>query len=170
MKVFLIGFMGSGKSTAARKLASRLGFDSLDLDAMIEQAEGRTIEELFRQGGEEKFRKLEYRYLRDLKDKQQVVIATGGGTPCFHGNMEYMNATGITVYLKMTPAQLHSRLKNAASNRPLLKGQAEADLLQSIVQKLDEREHFYRQATLVMNGFDLNIKALADEILRRRKQ
>ena len=170
MKVFLIGFMGSGKSTAAKKLASRLGYECLDLDALIEQGEGSTIDEIFRQEGEGKFRQLEYKYLRELKDKQQVVIATGGGTPCYNGNMGYMNATGITVYLKMTPAQLHSRLKKAAGNRPLLNRQDGEDLLQSIVQKLDVRERFYRQATLIVNGFDLDVKALADKIIRWLKQ
>lgn len=170
MKVFLIGFMGSGKSTAAKKLASRLGYEYLDLDERIEQGEGSTIDEIFRQEGEEKFRKLEYTYLRALKDRQQVVIAAGGGTPCYLGNMRYMNATGITVYLKMTPAQLHSRLKKATGNRPLLKGQDGEDLLQSIDQKLDERERFYRQATLTVNGFDLDVNALADKIIRWLKQ
>ena len=170
MKVFLIGFMGSGKSTVARKLASRLGYESLDLDALIEQGEGQTIDELFGQQGEDYFRKLEYTYLRKLEDKQQAVIATGGGTPCYHRNMDYMNATGITVYLKMTPARLHSRLKNAGGSRPLLKGQAGKDLLQSIVEKLDEREDFYREATLVVDGFNLDVSFLAEEIIRRLKQ
>ncbi|HKL37723.1 MAG TPA: shikimate kinase [Bacteroidales bacterium] len=170
MKVFLIGFMGSGKSTTAKKLASRLGYECLDLDALIEQGEGRSINELFRLEGEDNFRKLEYRYLRSIGEKQQAVIATGGGTPCYHGNMDYMNATGITVYLKMAPTQLHSRLKNTAGNRPLLKGQAGGDLVQSIVQKLEEREGFYRQATLVADGFSLDVPALADEIVRRLKK
>jgi shikimate kinase len=170
MKVFLVGFMGSGKSTAAKKLASRLGYEALDLDALIERGEGRSIDELFRLEGEEGFRELEYRYLRTLKDRQQAVIATGGGTPCYYGNMGYMNATGITVYLKMTPAQLHSRLKNAAGNRPLLKGLAGEDLLQSIVQKLDEREDFYLQAAMTFDGFNLDIRALSNEIMRRLEQ
>ena len=170
MKVYLIGFMGCGKSTVAKKLASRLSYRYVDLDALIEQGEHQSVRELFSEYGEHAFRELEYRYLRKLEEQDHMIVSTGGGTPCYHNNMEYMKSQGVTVYLKMSPQQLFSRLKGNKGERPLLKDKTDDDLLPFIVQKLREREPYYEKAHLAVSGFDLNIRLLEDTILTFKGQ
>lgn len=170
MKVFLIGFMGSGKTTAARRLAARMNCGWEDLDHIIEQETGMSIAQIFRDKGEQAFRDLESRYLKEGVSRPLAVLATGGGTPCYHENMQWMNRTGITVYLKMTAEQLFSRLKETRSNRPLLKGLNDEDLLHYIVQKLRDREPFYNMAHIHIPGFNLDVRSLEDKIYARLKQ
>ena len=159
MKVFLIGFMGCGKSTKAKQLANRLGCDVIDLDAIIVAQEGKSIADYFAENGEAAFRKLEQETLKNYPYPETSVIATGGGLPCFFDNMEWMNANGKTVYLKMTPPQLVSRLHNR-EKRPLLKGMDDEQLLAFIETKLTERNAFYNQAQVVVNAFDLDVEEL----------
>lgn len=170
MKIFLIGFMGSGKTTAARKLAARMSWWWDDLDRIIEQGEGMPVVQIFEKKGEQAFRDLEHQYLMRLDQSTRGVIATGGGTPCYHGNMDYMNEAGLTVYLEMTPEQLYSRLKDTQSHRPLLKGMKDEELFQYIAQKTRERAPFYQRAHIRTPGFDLNIRALEKGICDRLKQ
>ncbi len=155
--VYLIGFMGSGKSTAGRKLASHLGWSYVDLDERIEYSTRKTINQIFSEHGEEHFRKLESEALKDLKNQTNVVISTGGGTPCFGDNMEYMNRTGVTVYLKMTPGQLKSRLAGTKDDRPLLKNLDDIKLLHFIENTLEIREKWYNQADIKVDGFSVDI-------------
>ena len=108
--VYIIGFMGSGKSTAGKKLAAALGWTFIDLDRQIETAAGKSIPEIFSQDGEEKFRSLETEVLRSLKSHAKTIVSTGGGTTCHAENMTFMIDTGVTVYLKMSTSQLVSRL------------------------------------------------------------
>ncbi|RYF99794.1 MAG: shikimate kinase, partial [Chitinophagaceae bacterium] len=112
MKIFLVGFMGCGKSTKAKQLASRLNCPVIDIDAVIVEREGKTIAEYFELHGEAGFRNLERETLRTFDYPETCVVATGGGLPCFFDNMEWMNENGTTVYLQMEPAQLVSRLHN----------------------------------------------------------
>ena len=170
MKVFLIGFMGSGKTTVAKKLAAKMNCAWDDLDRIIEQDTGMSIGRIFQEKGEPAFREMEHRYLKEMETATKQVIATGGGTPCHHANMDYMNQVGITVYLKMTPEQLYSRLKDTRGQRPLLKDLNDQDLLHYIDQKLRERESFYDKAHIRVSGFDLDVKALEKSIFARLKQ
>src|SRR5688500_7926474 len=101
MKVFLIGFMGSGKSTVGKKLAQKMTLDFIDLDAYIEKQRQKTISYFFENFGEEKFREIERDALAELLEKDNVVISTGGGTPCFFDNMEKIKKNGISVYIEM---------------------------------------------------------------------
>src|SRR5215217_1973749 len=110
--VFLIGFMGSGKTFVGKKLAQLLKTTFIDLDEVIEKSEEKTISQIFSQNGEEFFRERESHYLKSLSERSNVVIATGGGTPCFHDNMKWMNENGITIYLKAKSEILFDRLKN----------------------------------------------------------
>lgn len=150
MKLFLIGFMGCGKSYVGRLLAAKMGFTFVDADSVIENTEGVKIAEIFGSQGETYFRKIESEILRGFKKWDNIVVATGGGAPCFHDNMDWMNENGITVYLKTSPALLMARLKSEATHRPILGGRTDDDLLHFIEQKLEERNPFYTQATLTI--------------------
>ena len=159
MKIFLVGFMGCGKSTKAKQLASRLNCPVIDLDALIVAEQGKTIAEYFAENGEANFRKLESETLKQYNYPETCVVATGGGLPCFFDNMEWMNTNGRTIYLQMTPPQLVSRLHNR-EKRPLLKGMDDEQLLAFVEMKLNERNVFYTQAQLVVNAFDLEVEEL----------
>lgn len=163
MKIFLVGFMGCGKSTKAKQLANLLNCKVIDIDAVIVEQQEMSIADYFAAHGETAFRELESHTLRTFDYPKTCVIATGGGLPCFFDNMDWMNENGITVYLEMTPPQLVSRLQNR-EKRPLLKGMDDEQLLTFIIGKLAERNVFYHQAKLSINSFDLDAKALLDKI------
>ena len=163
MKVFLIGFMGCGKSTKAKQLANKLGCPVIDLDAEIVASEGNTIAEYFAENGEAAFRELESKTLQTFAYPETCIIATGGGLPCFFDNMDWMNANGKTVYLQMSPPQLVSRLHNR-EKRPLLKGMDDEQLLSFIETKLTERNQFYTKAQIIVDAFDLDVAELADQL------
>jgi shikimate kinase len=150
MKIFLIGFMGSGKTYLGKQLASKLGFLFVDVDSIIENTEGVTIAQLFDNQGETHFRKIESERLQGLGKWDEVIISTGGGAPCFHENMEWMNAHGITVYLKTDPNLLLNRLKSETESRPLLRGKTDAELLEFIKNKVRERTPFYEKAKIIV--------------------
>jgi shikimate kinase len=158
--VYIIGFMGSGKSTAGRKLAATLGWSFIDLDRKIEEVAGKTIPEIFSQEGEDKFRNLETEVLRSLKSHLKTIVATGGGTPCHGDNMEFMLETGVTVYLKMSTGQLVSRLLGSTEERPVLKNIPDNKLFDFIDEKLAIREKFYNKANIVVEGINLDINNL----------
>jgi shikimate kinase len=159
MKIFLVGFMGCGKSTKAKHLANRLECPVIDLDAVIVEQEGKTIAEYFAENGEAAFRKLESETLKNYPYPATCVVATGGGLPCFFDNMEWMNTNGRTVYLQMEPAGLVSRLHNR-QKRPLIANMTDEELLLFIEKKLAERDPFYTKAQLIINAFDLDAETL----------
>jgi shikimate kinase len=154
--VYIIGFMGSGKTTTGKKLASMLGWSFIDLDKKIEEYTGKKIAELFSQKGEEYFRSIESEVLRKLKSEKDVVISTGGGTPCHGDNMDFMLENGLTLYLKLTPAQLKSRLSDSKGERPLLKDITSDELQNFIENRLSLREKYYSRAQIQIDGFDVN--------------
>jgi shikimate kinase len=141
--------MGSGKSYSGKRLAEAFNLSFVDLDDYIEAKEGRTIREIFEKEGEAYFRKVESSSLKEMKDQQLTIISTGGGTPCFFDNMDWMNENGVTVFLE-TPSQLLAqRLLNAMENRPLLKGFSKEKLIDFIEKKLEERNPFYHQTQIL---------------------
>jgi shikimate kinase len=154
--VYIIGFMGSGKTTTGKKLASMLGWSFLDLDNIIEEYSGMTIPEIFMMHGEDYFRNIESEALRKLKSQENIVISTGGGTPCYGDNMNFMLETGLTLYLKLTPAQLKSRLSESKGDRPLLKDIDSGNLQSYIENRLTLREKYYCQAEIQVDGFDID--------------
>jgi len=158
--VYIIGFMGSGKSTAGKKLASLLGWSFIDLDKRIEEQTGRTIPEVFSQNGEDFFRNIEAEVLKSLKSQTNAVISTGGGTPCHGNNMDHMLETGLTLYLKLTPGQLKNRLSKSTGERPLIKDISNEDLLRFIEEKLTYREKWYNRAEIIVEGTNLNTNLL----------
>ena len=158
--VYIIGFMGSGKSTAGKRLAATLGWSFIDLDRKIEEVAGKTIPEIFSQEGEDRFRSLETEVLRSLKSQVRTIVSTGGGTPCHGDNMEFMLETGVTVYLKMSTGQLVSRLLGSTEDRPILKNVPDDKLYGFIDEKLAVREKFYNKANIVVEGINLDINNL----------
>ena len=161
MKIFLIGYMGSGKSSIGKKLASKLGMNFIDLDEHIEQEYGRSIEEIFSNEGEDRFRELEHLYLKNLVPKDNLIISTGGGTPCFYNNIELINNNGVSVYLKMSVDALAHRLLNAKKKRPLIQDMSEVDLKFFIENNLSRREPFYLQAHYKVKAKDIDVEELA---------
>lgn len=151
-RIFLIGFMGCGKSTVGRNLARALNWNFIDLDNYIQEKEARTISEIFSRDGEEVFRLMEKNALEAVATISQVVVATGGGAPCFHNNLELMKQTGLTIYLKLTPKELTNRLLPARKMRPLIANKTDEELLAFIERKLSEREPYYCKAAIVADA------------------
>jgi len=157
-RIFLVGYMGSGKSAMGRLLANRLGYCFIDLDQYIEGKFHKTIAQLFRDEGEAAFREKERACLREVGEFEKTVIATGGGAPCFFDSMDYMNRQGVTVYLKLRPGQLVERLlKGKAGVRPLIHGKTPDELLVYIETMLAHRSGFYEKAQRVIEGNDREI-------------
>jgi shikimate kinase len=160
--IFLIGFMGCGKTTWGKKLASSLGYEFIDLDHVLEAQIGITIPEYFSTHNEEEFRKLESEILKTTQYPTNTIVSTGGGLPCFFDHMEWMNNHGQTVYIQLSPKALASRLENPKTARPVLQGKKGDELIAFIEHKLAEREGYYLQATHTVNGIDLSVEKLAE--------
>lgn len=145
-----MGFMGCGKSTLGKKLANKLGYNFADLDKMIEQASGRSIPQLFEQGGEAYFRAIEKTVLLETASLEQTVVALGGGTPCTSTEefsaMDWINANGYSIFLDLPAGMLFDRLRNAKAERPLLAEKSDEALRLFIDLKLAERRPFYERA------------------------
>ncbi|MCX6330869.1 MAG: shikimate kinase [Bacteroidia bacterium] len=158
--VYIIGFMGSGKSTAGKKLAALLEWTFIDLDRKIEEKAGKTIPQIFAQDGEEQFRQIETDILKSVKGLTETIVSTGGGTPCHGDNMDLMLETGLTIYLKMTPQQLTNRLLESTGERPLIKNIPDDQLFEFIEKKLAVREKWYTRANIIIEGINLDISRL----------
>ena len=162
MRIYLLGFSGCGKSTLAKKLAKQLNMPYLDLDTCFENEAGMSISSFFQQFGEEAFRKKESELLQNTAQIEHCVIALGGGTPCYNDNMQWIKAHGWSVYIVMNEKALYDRVKNHVDKRPLLAG---AENLQACIrQKLCEREPYYMQADMQVQGVNINVRQLAQEI------
>ncbi len=160
-KFFLTGYMGSGKSTVGEKLAAKLKYDFIDLDKLIENDYKQSIPEIFATKGEKEFRAMEHNTLKRVIEKNNVVVACGGGTPCYYDNMELMSNNGVTVYIKMSVDALVDRLTNAKEKRPLIENKTPADLRSFIKRQLEKREDIYHKAQYTVKGKDLNVDELA---------
>lgn len=158
--IFLIGYMGSGKTTLAKKLASKLELPFIDTDDEIVKEVGMSITEYFQLHGEEKFRALEREHLQKIA-QQKAIVSTGGGSPCFFDNMQWMNENGVSVYLQMSPKALFDRLSQSKLHkRPILIGKTEEELFNFISEKLVEREPFYKQAHLIIDQINTPVEDL----------
>ena len=163
-RIFLIGYMGCGKTTLGGKIAARLGVAFVDLDKVIEAKYHKTVSEIFSEFGQEYFRKIEHNTLLQVADYENVLIATGGGTPCFFDNMDIMNSCGDTIYICLKPEELATRFtKSNVAKRPLLKEKEGAEMIDFIKNTLAEREKFYMQAKYIIDGTD---KDIVDKIVQ----
>jgi shikimate kinase len=164
VRIYLIGLPGSGKSTFGNQLAQALQYSFIDLDKVIADKTGRTIPELFREFGEDYFRKLEAESLRIHSLQEHLVMATGGGAPCFYDGIKYMNAQGKTVYLRVHPRIISQRLaKTTIADRPLLNTQTEEETYNRLLILLDQREPVYQQAEIQLEENEITV----DEVIRR---
>jgi shikimate kinase len=151
-KIFLIGYMGSGKTTIGKQLAKQLDLQFTDMDMIIENRYRKSISAIFEEKGETAFRETERKILLEIIDFENIVISTGGGTPCFFDNMELMNQSGITVYLQTGVDQLAARLKNETQTRPLIKNKDSEEIKTYIAANLKKREPFYKQAAIIFDN------------------
>jgi len=155
--IFLIGFMGSGKSTLGRHLAKAIGWQFIDLDHHFEEKFRTTVPLFFNEFGEAGFRDAEQSALRDMQEMHKTVVAAGGGTPCYFDNMDFMNEHGITIYLKVSPEELAHRLSASKTVRPLVQGKTGEELISYIREKLAEREPFYTKAQIIADAAILDL-------------
>ena len=159
-RIYLVGYMGAGKTTAAKRLAHRLGWEHYDTDALFEEKYHISVDDFFHKYDEALFRKLESQILQSTENLENAVISTGGGTPCFNDNMTWMNGHGTTVFLKISPQTAVSRIMLSKKKRPLAAGKTEAELATFVEKHYGARMSFYEQAQHVVKGEDLDIEAL----------
>jgi shikimate kinase len=163
--VFICGMPGSGKTSFGKRLASKLSWTFSDLDKVITISSGKSPEQWIKQEGEGSFRMIERDALRNLNRFQNQIVACGGGTPCFYGNLEYMMSTGMCIYLKMTPAAIVSRIKQSKGwqTRPLLGDSPEN--LDNIVEELWlERKTFYENIEFIVDGLHPNVDEVSKAV------
>ncbi|NLB25271.1 MAG: shikimate kinase [Bacteroidales bacterium] len=164
MRIYLIGFMGCGKTTLGKKLSKYTGLQFIDMDSYIEERNCKTVPQIFAEEGEAKFRKKERRALEELSQFSNVVIATGGGAPCFFDNIDLMNRSGKTIYLDIDPKILAGRLSNSKIDRPLIKGKSQQELVDYINKTLKQRDKYYKKATFRISNPDIGIDEIMDMI------
>lgn len=170
-RILLIGYMGAGKTTLGRALADELGLQFIDLDLFIEERFRKTIREIFAERGEEEFRRIEQSMLHEVAEFEDVVISTGGGTPCFFDNIEYMNRQGTTVFLDVPVERLFIRLSIARSKRPLIKEKNDEELRIFIEEQLQKRMPYYSKASHTFTADKLeDMKQIAESVAAFRKQ
>ncbi len=157
MRIYLIGFMGSGKTTVGRVLSRRLGFDFVDIDKEVEKLAGTSTRNIFKNKGEDHFRRLERDALLATSSKENTVISTGGGTPCFFGNMDFIKQNGISVYLMLQPSTIVNRLENSKNPRPLVHGLSGNDLKTFVEAELEWRKEFYHAADYIIRGESVSV-------------
>lgn len=163
-KIFLVGFMGCGKSTYGKKLAKALNWKFVDLDDYIEREEDRSISDIFKEDGEGYFRNLESRAVIESSDWEGTVISTGGGTPCFNNNMGLINSLGLSIYINLPAETLAERLNGEKSKRPLIADLNDEELLSFIKSKLLERNPFYMQSVQVFDYLNKSETDFLEEI------
>jgi len=154
-RIFLIGYMGAGKTTLGKAFAREMNLSFVDQDWYIEERFHKTVQEIFAERGEQGFRELERQMLHEIAEFEDVVISTGGGAPCFFDNMDFMNQKGETVFLNVAPEVLFSRLKLASQNRPILRGKTNEELKAFIAKALEKRAPFYSKAKYIFNADEL---------------
>ncbi len=172
-RVFLTGFMGSGKSTIGPILANTLGYKFVDLDKLIEEQAGRRIVEIFETMGEAAFRSLEKKVLAEVSSATECVISLGGGTTANDENFKLIRQSGALVYLKLSPNEVLRRLSHK-TDRPMLKDEYGATLTHDVLQTkvltlLQHREAYYNQADIVVPTDELSVGKTVDEIVRKLK-
>jgi len=162
MRYFLIGYKSSGKSTLGRKLSALTGLKFIDLDEVIEQHEGRKIPELYTDLGDEKFRVKEWEALKEVVKEDNIVVALGGGAPCYCDNMNLLEKKGEIIYLKLNDNVLVQRLKKATADRPIVLNKSEDELFTYVKDLRSRCEHFYMRAKYVIDGEHITATELAD--------
>lgn len=170
-RILLVGFMAAGKTTLGKALAKDLGLQFVDLDLYIESRYHATVSQIFAERGEEGFRQIERNMLHEVAEFEDVIIATGGGTPCFFDDMEYMNAQGTTVFLDASVDVIFTRLTIARTQRPLVAGKTDEELRSYITETLNRRLPYYSRATHSFCANQLeNVKQISESVERFKEE
>ena len=156
--------MGAGKSKLGRSLAKRMGIDFIDLDDEIARNQEQGINEIFEEKGETGFREIEKDVLLQWINKDNYLMACGGGTPCYSNNMEVMNSSGTTVYLDVPEDVLFARLSNSMVRRPLIQGMTKQELKDYIHSKIDERSPYYLKAKIWINPIETSLDTIVTSL------
>ena len=157
-RVFIIGYMCSGKSSISRKLAARLGYEAFDTDDLFEEKYHICVQDFFEKYGEDYFRKFESDILKKTGEMHKVVVSTGGGTPCFFDNMQWMKENGTTIFVRISPQTSFYRIMNAKRKRPLVYGKSEDELRQYVENHYNSRLPIYEQADFIVKGENFDIE------------
>jgi shikimate kinase len=169
MKVFLVGYMSSGKTTIGKVLAEKMNFQFIDLDQYIESKEDMSVPDIFKLKGEIYFRKIEALFLKELIESDiKAIISLGGGTPCYGNNMELLlnSEDAITIYLKASLNELVKRLNKDKQNRPLIAHlDSDEALLEFIGKHLFERNQFYNQANYTVETDNASVTTIVEDIV-----
>lgn len=165
MRIYLVGYMGSGKSFLGSRIAALMDFTFVDTDAVIESEQGSPVSVIFERLGETAFRKMEQDVLERTTAMDRVVVATGGGLPCQYDNMKRMNEIGLTVYLRVRPTTVLERTGNEIEKRPLLQGIGLDRLSDHVISHIAGRAAFYQQAMLTVDADELTAEALLGKII-----
>ena len=163
-RIYILGFMGVGKSTTAKGLARKLGYDFVDTDKLLEKKFKININNFFSKYGEELFRELEHEILLETFIYNKCVIATGGGLPCYFDAMDKINANGLSIFLKMDEKSIVNRLMASKQKRPLINDLSEEELLNFVEKELNSRKKYYEKASLTIPALNLNIDHLVAKI------
>lgn len=169
-RIFLVGYMGSGKTTVGQLLAKDLGYSFIDLDTYIEKRYLKKINDIFAEQGEDKFREIENRILQEVSEMDNVVVSTGGGAACFYNNMQIMNQSGVSIYLRLSPDKLAERLYKAKAMRPLIKDKTATELPEFINEMLAKREPYYNKASYIIDNSCNNPVLVSKIILEQLSQ
>ncbi|WP_372775827.1 shikimate kinase [Mangrovibacterium sp.] len=164
MRIYLIGYMACGKTTLGKELAHNLGLSFLDLDKYLEKKYFKTIPQIFEEEGEAAFRQKEQACLQEVSEFEDLVVATGGGAPCFFDNVQVMNRTGICVFLDVDAEELADRLQKSKIDRPLIKGKSPEELTSFVEGMLEKRRPYYEQASYVISGSNITASAILSRI------
>lgn len=165
MKIFFIGFMGSGKTHWGKLVSEKLHIPFFDLDEQIIAHEEKSIAEIFSENGEEYFRLLEKDILHIITESHEnLVMACGGGTPCFYNNIDYMNQSGTTIWINTAIDALFQRLIKEKENRPLIKNLTNQQLRGFIIKKFSDRKIYYEQADIVIDEDPVRLENLVEKI------
>ena len=164
-RIYLIGYMASGKSTIGKLLGNTIGNTFIDLDDLVSSRTDLSIADIFLLYGESTFRQLETSALFQATKTRDVVISTGGGTPCFHNNMKFMKANGICIYLEMSTHDILQRLSTEKNKRPLVSSKSKNELESYVTTHLKTRIGFYEQAELIIDA-NQNEAVIVTEILK----
>jgi len=169
LKIFLIGFMGCGKTHWGKLLSEKLGMPFFDLDEKIIEHAGRSIADIFKKEGEEHFRLLEKDVLHLLTESHEsFVMATGGGTPCFYNNIDYLKKQGTVVWINCSTECLYQRLVKEKEIRPLISNIADDQLKNYIVKKYSGRKIYYQQANVILPEEIISLENMVNKIFHAK--
>ncbi len=167
-RIILVGYMGTGKTTLGKALAANLSIPFIDSDQEIEKMIGMSVNDFFKSKGEALFRKMESEFIENLSLKESYILSTGGGMPCFDGNMSKLNKIGITIYLQNSISVIVNRIWNSKVKRPILLGKSKSELIDYIDEHLKIRELFYLKAKYILSSEQQEVSKII-ELLNQQK-